>query len=33
MSSKNECQCSNCGNKVEYLVDDGICQKCFEDKE
>jgi len=23
-------QCASCGNKVEYLVDLGICQKCFD---
>ncbi|WP_171654568.1 hypothetical protein [Paenibacillus foliorum] len=28
MSTKKECQCSDCGKKVEYLVDNGICQEC-----
>lgn len=25
-----ECQCSSCGERVEYLVDSGICQECFD---
>lgn len=24
-----DCQCSDCGEMVEYLVDDGICENCF----
>lgn len=28
-----ECQCSSCGKMVEYLVDNGVCQKCFDDQE
>lgn len=24
-----DCQCSSCGDFVEYLVDNGICEDCF----
>lgn len=26
-------QCYNCGKMVEYLVDDGVCEKCFRERE
>lgn len=26
-------QCSSCGEMVEYLVDDGVCEKCFHERE
>lgn len=28
-----EVQCPICGRKVDYVVDDGICVKCFEEKQ
>lgn len=33
MADKKEVQCSDCGKKVEYLVDNGICKDCFDKKE
>lgn len=29
----NEVQCSNCGRMVEFLVDDGVCERCFHSNE
>jgi Zn finger protein HypA/HybF involved in hydrogenase expression len=31
--AKKECQCSDCGEFVDFLVDDGICEDCFKKKD
>jgi len=28
-----ECRCGSCGKPAEYLVDNGICQKCFDEQD
>lgn len=32
-SMKKECQCGACGKRVDFLLDDGICEECFKEKE
>lgn len=28
----NGAQCPDCGNFFEYLVDDGVCEGCYEER-